>query len=355
MPPILFNDLVTLRERSGVGSYAAELLAHLPSDANVVRLSHTLGGRPLSRLASRSRPGTAGKGTLQLWLQRWLSLSTRLSKYSLYHEPDALPFPSVTPTVATVHDLSVTLYPGWHPAHRVERYCRELPRVLEETRGFIADSHSTKRDMELHWKVPSEKIEVVWLAPRSAFKPCSKEAIAKVQHELDLPGNYFLFLGNLEPRKNVAGLIQAHHALPRKLRDKFPLVTAGGTGWGGVATGNRHLGYLPDDKLVPLLCGATALIYPSFYEGFGLPPLEAMKCGVPVVSSHCGSLKEVIEDAAIVIDPKVPEQITEAMVRLAENKSVREELIAKGNARVSQFSWEKTAAETLQAYRRWLA
>jgi len=354
VPPILFNDLVTLRERSGVGSYAAELLRALPADGSVVRLSETLGGRPLSKLASRSRPGTAGKGTLQRWLQRWLTVSTSLSSYSLYHEPDALPFPSRFPTISTVHDLSVTLFPGWHPAHRVERYCRELPRVLEKTRGFIADSHATKRDMETHWKVPADKIDVVWLAPRSAFKRASAEAIRKVHKDLDLPENYFLFLGNLEPRKNVTGLIQAHHALPRKLRGKFPLVTAGGVGWGGVATGNRHLGYLSDDKLVPLLSGATALIYPSFYEGFGLPPLEAMACGVPVISSHCGSLKEVIEDAAIIVDPKSPEQITEGMVRLAEDKNVREEYIAKGNERVGHFSWEKTAAQTLQAYRRWL-
>jgi len=349
---ILFNDLVTLRERSGVGSYAAELVANFPSDS-IVRLSDTLAGLPLRRLANRPPKTSQGKGRMQEILQRWLSISTSLGDYSLYHEPDALPFPSSLPTLATVHDLSVTLFPEWHPTHRVERYRRELPRVLEQVRGFFADSHATARDMQTYWQVPEEKIQVVWLAPRPAFRPVTKAEVEKVRRELGLPASYFLFLGTMEPRKNVHGLMAAHHALPGKTREKFPLVFAGGSGWGEASPGSRYLGYLEDNRLVPLLCGATALVYPSFYEGFGLPPLEAMACGVPVISSHCGSLKEVVGDAALVIDPKESAQLTEAMARIADKPALREELVARGAKQVVKFSWKKTAEQTLSAYRRW--
>ncbi len=343
---ILFNDLVTLRERSGVGSYALELLRHLPKEIEITRLSETFVGSPLKVLSSRPPKGQ-GKGRLHSVLQQYLSLTTGFGGYELYHEPDAIPFPSKIPTVATVHDLSVTLFPEWHPPHRVERFKRELPRVIEETKGFFADSYATKKDMVEHWRVPADKIEVAWLAPRPAFRPVPLPKERK---------SYFLFLGTVEPRKNIRGLLDAHRALPPSFREKFPLYVAGGAGWGDVdLKGSTYLGYLDDKKLVEVLCGATALVYPSFYEGFGLPPLEAMACGVPVISSHKGSLEEVVEDAALIIDPNSPEEITDAMVLFAEKEEMREIYRQKGLARAATFSWATTAQTTLQAYRKWLS
>lgn len=356
---LLFNDLVALRQRSGIGSYAHHLLEYLPAalgDLALTRLSETAAGLPL-KAASRGVAG-AGGGETARW--KWLALkaldkyvyaTSRFRRWDLYHEPDALPLRIAAPTVVTVHDLSVSLFPQWHPEHRVKKYETQLKRALDVTRYFFADSEATKRDMIKCWGVGPEKIQVVHLAPRPGFR---KATIEKSR-------SYLLFVGTIEPRKNIAGLIRAYRSLPASLREDHPLFLAGGIGWGNeeikslLGSDVHQLGYLSDDELVALMNGATAMVYPSFYEGFGLPPLEAMACGVPVISSHRGSLAEVVGEGALIVEPEDEAAMAKAMTDVLKSKELRESLVRKGNEQLKKFSWEKTARETAEGYRRVLA
>lgn len=375
--PVLFNDLVVYRQRSGIGSYAQLLLEHLPSadsEIRIVPLSQTLAGYPLRELSKVMAAGQGGTtrslrasllGPVKQFAHRaldgYLSAMLSSSRWPLYHEPDGLPYGVRAPIITTIHDLSVQLFPQWHPPHRVAKYEENFRIGRDRTHLFLADSHSTARDLQTLWGIEADRVKVVHLAPRPRFRPADPASVRRVKETLRLPDSYFLFVGTIEPRKNVTGLLKAYRALPESLRSKVPLVLAGGWGWrtaeiesllsDPLLAGVRFTGYLPDEDLVPLLSGATALVYPSFYEGFGLPPLEAMACGVPVITSHGGSLQEVVADAALVVDPKHVAGITEAMVRVAESAELRSQLIEKGTAWEKRFSWERTAKETAAAYR----
>ncbi len=365
---LLFNDLVAIRQKSGIGSYASLLLEYLPRvdpDLQILRLSQTLAGIPL-RLLSQGAANVGNPGWIKSrahqWMDHYLSVSSRLSRFSLYHEPDGIPLGVNAPTVTTVHDLSVQLFPEWHPPYRVAKYEKRLKEGISRTTFYLAVSECTKRDIVRLWGVAPEKIQAVHSAPRPQFKRSSPVQISFVYKKLKLPEKYLLFLGNIEPRKNVPGLLRAYRDLPASLRRKYKLVLAGGWGWQSekvrallqdtsLAEDVRVLGYLTDEDLVPVVSGATALIYPSFYEGFGLPPLEAMACDVPVITSHGGSLAEVVENAACIIDPRREEEIQAAIVKVLETPGYAEDLRARGRKQIQKFSWEKTALETAGVYR----
>jgi len=380
-PRVVMNDLVLLRERAGVAAYAGELLhamAGLEKSVRLDRLSETPEGFPL-RVASRAYEGarrrssggsgarlagwlvgsarTAGRSALAAYLRRAASLA----RWELYHEPDAVPADVGVPTIVTVHDLSVLRFPEWHPGHRVGHYERRLGRGLDKAAAVIAVSESTRGDLERFVGVDPRRVTVIPEAPRRVFRVLAKGRTASMRRRLGLPSTYFLFVGTIEPRKNIEGLLVAHAALPESVRRRFPLVLAGGWGWGEERVrdmlsrapwrGVRHLGYLDDESLVAVCNGASALVYPSFHEGFGLPPLEAMACGVPVISSSEGALAEVLGDAAVRIDPGDPESMGTAMRRLAEDQGERLALRERGLAHVSAFSWENAAKRTLRLYR----
>ena len=175
-------------------------------------------------------------------------------------------------------------------------------------------------------------------------------------------GQYLLTVGTLEPRKNLQTVLHAYMLLPQQIRKRFPLVLAGIKGWHMsaleqqiaplVAAGEiRQLGYLPREELATVVAGALALIYPSIYEGFGLPPLEAMACGVPVIASGVSSLPEVVGDAGLLIDPHDTEAVAQAMQRLITDPGSRLHLSQKALARSARFSWGKCVEQTIDAYR----
>ncbi len=306
---------------------------------------------------------STAKAVAQSALDRYLAWVEGRGDWALLHEPDAIAFPSRARTLISVMDLSVVLHPGWHPAHRVKKYERYFMRSLEQGSHFVAISEATKRDMIQHLKVKDDRISAIPLAPRGIFKKLPDVEIASVKYRWKLPDRYFLFVGNLEPRKNLPGLLRAYSRLPGSARAKHPLVLVGAWGWHSEDVREmlgrapwkesvRHLGYLPDADLVAVTQGAMALVYPSFYEGFGLPPLEAMACGTPVISSRAGGLAEAIGDAAKVIDPEDEMDIFKAMKEVAESEELRKTLTEKGLAHAAQFSWDKTARATADIYRR---
>jgi glycosyltransferase involved in cell wall biosynthesis len=261
--------------------------------------------------------------------------------------------------VVSIHDLTVMLFPQWHPAERLREMHAGLQASVEAADRIIADSHHTKNDIVKHLHVEPDRVAVVPLAVDPSLRPLPRDEIDTALAPLGLAhGTYLLFLGTIEPRKNVGRLLDAVIAAGP---DVGPLVLAGGLGWGNDALSPRiadlvrqgrvrALGYVPEPLRVRLLGGARALVYPSLYEGFGLPPLEAMACGTPVVTSGVSSLPEVVGDAALLVNPLDVDELTGAIKRLWHDETLRADLRARGRARSQQFTWELTARRTLDVY-----
>lgn len=280
----------------------------------------------------------------------------------LYHEPNILPQRYAGPTVITVHDLSCFDHPETHPADRVAIMHRELPRAIEQADHIIVISEATRRAVQQRFAVPDARLSVTLLAAHPNFAPRPAASLQAALAKLDLqPGGYLLSVGTLEPRKNLTTLFQAYSALPDSLRQRYPLAVVGMPGWHTdqlmssarqlVERGElRFLGYV-DDAVLPLLyAGAAAFAYPSRYEGFGLPPLEAMASGVPVLVSDVTSLPEVVGDAGVRVGPDDVDAMRDGLRRLLEDRDYAAQLAQQGLARAQGFSWEKCARETRAVY-----
>jgi len=244
------------------------------------------------------------------------------------------PVRSKVPLVVTVHDVAVFLHPGAFPPW-TRRYSRlVVPKVLREARRIAAVSEFTAAELERALGVPRDKVRITPNAVDPSFTADGPAA----------SGDYVLAVGALEPRKNLARTVAAAHRLGIELR------VAGLPGWGGVKPGGAGvtwLGAVPDDELARLYRGAACLAYPSLYEGFGLPVLEAMACGAPVVTSIASAMAEVAGDAAVLVDPLEPAAIADG---IEEAIARREELRARGLERARAFSWEETARLTRGVY-----
>ena len=390
---IIVNDRVLFRPLTGVGHYARELLGALAGEDAAIDVRGFLSGvfgMPKRGGRGKTEDGkqTAGRyedggghaartadsgvgGGLRRWVKPWLrqaaggpyrmAFRVAARRYSLYHEPNHVPTRCHTPTVTTIHDLSVLVHPEWHPSDRVRWYERDFDAGVRQTCRFIAVSEFTKSEMVTRLGIPAERIDVTYQAPRPAFVTFDQITATRVRVEHNLPEQFFLFVGTLEPRKNVAGLLEAYGALSADLRRRFPLVLAGGWGWKmdvlpgllarhGVQNTTRLLGYLSDDALAGLYTTCTALVWPTLFEGFGLPPLEAMACGCPVIVSGVTSLPEVVGDAGVLLDPHDLEAWTEAMRRMAEDADWREQWQQRGRERAGTFSWQRCARQTIACY-----
>ncbi len=282
---------------------------------------------------------------------------------SVYHEPNFLPLRFAGPTVVSIHDLSWIRYPQTHPKERVDIMNRILPVALEKVQRVITDSEFIRREVISEFGISPERVTTTLLAPRSMFTPRDQASCAATLHKHNLQQrSYFLVVGTLEPRKNVETALRAHAGLSEAVRSRFPLVLVGMRGWltsrleselnAPVECAEvRPLGFITDNELADLYSAATALVYPSLYEGFGLPPLEAMACGTPVIISNVSSLPEVAGNAAVMHDPMDADALRDAMKRLIDD---REFWLARAAASLKQaalFSWEKCARETIAVYR----
>ena len=369
---VIFNDRVLFRTMTGVGNYSRQLLAALAEHSSEFVMNPYLSTRFKRKEKTGQRgAGNGGKSRAGLSLARpliqgGLALLFRWDArgHGLYHEPNHVPLRSTLPTVTTVHDISVLEHPEWHPADRVRWYERDFSRGAARTTRFIAASEYTKSRMAELLGIAADRIDVTYQAPRAAFVPQSLEVIQRVLSERRLPPRFFLFVGTLEPRKNVAGLLKAFTALPQNVRETCPLVLIGGAGWQlnrvGVdldelkRRGDIHwLGYLDNEQaLAALYSAAAALVWPTWYEGFGLPPLEAMACGCPVIVSNTTSLPEVVGEVGCSLAPEDDDGWIAAMQRAAEDADWRELARTAGLARAATFSWQRCAAETVACYRK---
>jgi glycosyltransferase involved in cell wall biosynthesis len=227
----------------------------------------------------------------------------------------------------------------------------------------IVDSESTKRDVVRLYRKQAESINVVHLAADPCYRPIDDECSrTRVRERYGLPDRFLLYVGTIEPRKNLVRLIEAYKRVRRDIGNA-PLVLAGGLGWKyeGIlkAAADPELdesvlmpGRIPDEDLPVLYSLASAFVFPSLYEGFGLPPLEALQSGCPVVTSNSSSLPEVVGDAGIQVDPRSTEEICEALIRIMSSEDLRQDLRERGLTRARRFSWARCAAETIAVYQR---
>lgn len=282
-----------------------------------------------------------------------------IGKIDLFHTSDWLEPPAQCPKVTTIHDLTVLKYPesfskkGGHDI--VENMKRKLEIVKKESKLIIAVSESTKRDIVQLLGIPESRIRVIYEAANDIFNnKLTKDNLENVKEKYGIEGKYILAVGTREPRKNLQRVLEAHDLLISKHPD-IQLVIVGKYGWGedqssiiNNQSSIKLLGYVPREDLPALYSGAEAFVYPSLYEGFGLPVLEAMASGCPVVTSNVSSLPEIAGDGAILVSPQKSDQIRDGIEEAIKN---RETLIAKGKKRARDFSWEKTAKETLNVYK----
>ncbi len=288
------------------------------------------------------------------WMVKRLSLN-------VMHLPAfSTPYFAPCPLVVTIHDLAYLMYPECCQRETVQYLSRKVPHALRKASAVITPTATVKKEIVVHYGFPQEKIFPVWHGVSPRFKILPQETVAKVKSELSLPEPFILFVGTVEPRKNLGRLIEAYgKAVAHGL--KHFLVIAGTRGWLceeiyqlphklGIEKRVLFLGYVLDELLPALYNAADIFIYPSLYEGFGLPVLEAMACGKPVIASKISSLSEVVGEAGMLVEPLDTDAIASAMLFLAENPEAKRSIAQKGLERVKEFSWEKTARETVRVY-----
>jgi glycosyltransferase involved in cell wall biosynthesis len=296
-----------------------------------------------------------------------LALNSRVHRVSLYHEPAALPLPFRGPTVITVHDLSWIRFPETHPADRVETLTRAFPRALDRANHVIVDSEFTRQEIIEVYGTRPDKISTAPLAARAGFRPREQDECVPVLAEHGLTFRRFVLgVGTLEPRKNLETIVHAYSAMPESYRHTYPLVLVGAKGWltSGLEAAlrplvdqghARPLGYVSDQALAVLYSSAHVLVYPSLYEGFGLPPLEAMASGTPVIVSARASLPEVVGVAGVLINPASVDDLRGALERLHGDEQHWRALAEAGLRRSQDFSWARCARQTQDVYRNVLA
>jgi anaerobic magnesium-protoporphyrin IX monomethyl ester cyclase len=296
-----------------------------------------------------------------LWEQMILPIYSRKDRLDLFHYTDhALSlFQGTRPIIITVHDIAYVRFPNLLNKSR-QLYKKNILKIsIERADIIVADSFSTKRDIVEYYGVKEEKIKVVHLGVERRFHPISNVEEYRLRNSL--PSKMILNVGTLEPRKNVITLIRAFSKLKKKDCNDYKLVIAGDRGWlyegileeienNDASQSIMYLGVIKDDDLPVLYNCADIFVYPSRYEGFGLPPLEAMACGIPVITSNTSSLPEVVGDAGIMVDPTDIDSLCEAMHRVMTNKELWQHMSRKGLQRSSLFSWEKTTTEILGIY-----
>jgi glycosyltransferase involved in cell wall biosynthesis len=297
------------------------------------------------------------------WWTIGLPLYVRQHGLTLFHGTNYnVPLWQRCPTVVTIHDLSLLLHAETHREDLVRRARRRLPTMTRIAAHIITDSESVKREISEHLHVAPEKITAVPLAPRRAFQPVA-EAVARVARQrLGVEDEFILFVGTVEPRKNLLTLVRACDELLRATSLCPQLVIAGQKGWltdelfayvEQSALKERILftGYIADEDLAALYSSCRVSIYPSLYEGFGLPPLEAMACGAPVITSRIPVIMETVADAARLITPTDVQALTAALVELLTDAAARAHYAAAGRRRAAEFTWALTAQRTLDVYR----
>ena len=378
---VVFDGTPFLLEKTGIGHYTQNLIARLlVEDPNLeaALFCVSLRGGHRMKEAVPGLPGVEARGfnlPANFLYYRWwprtslLAAESLVGDFDVYHATNyQAPALKRARLVSTVHDINFVRFPEMQ-SRGIRRFIAALPRLLERSRLVLADSRFTAAELAEVYSLPDEKLRVVYPGLNPAFlQESSPTEVETSLRAYCLEPPYLAYIGNLHPRKNLATLVEAFARLrERGLEHRLAVIGGGGLGrlnnteYRKLAARVQDLGlegavvftgYVPDERLRDLLSRAEMLVFPSIYEGFGLPPLEAMACGVPVITSRRASLPEVVGDAALLLeDPLDPEEIASGVETLLGDAGLRARLVEEGRRRAGEFTWERAAREALAAYR----
>lgn len=372
---ILIGGVALIPPLTGVGRYTYENAKRLQQYSDFT-IWFDYGIHSQKILSNRSQKDTSSiivkikllclkfnflKKVLRIIMEIASSLFSR--KYDLYWQPSFIPshFIKSKIIIVTIHDLSFLHYESWHPKERIKYFQKNFFKELEKIDYIITGSEFTKNELVKELGVKKEKISVIYHGVDTAlYHPYSQQEIAPTMKKYNLPKNFILCVGSIEPRKNLLNLLKAYNLFSENLKKLFPLILVGFQGWQNndilheIAISKesiKYLGYLSDEELAHLYAGASLFVYPSLYEGFGLPPIEAMACGTPVVTSSISSLPEVCKDAVCYCNPYSPNDIADKMLKLINNEQMRNQLITLGLKQAQSYSWDRAAKEHYRLFK----
>jgi alpha-1,3-rhamnosyl/mannosyltransferase len=371
---VLINALTAAGGRTGIGHYTTQLLRCLdeqtPGEITTFPGPWLRAARAMvCRLRGRRSASSGRRGRLTGSLRAlgdrlvgWRFRAVcRRGDFDLYHEPNFLPQPSDLPTVATFPDLSVLLHPQWHPADRVRAFEWRLRQSLGQCEHILTISDFARMEVVRTFGLGRSQVTRTYMGVRPGLGPLPEATVGMELRRRGLPSRFLLYVGTIEPRKNVGALLRAYCSLPGTLRARYPLLLAGGWGWNAANEaalleeaqrhGVRHLGYVQEEDLPILYNGARALAYPSFYEGFGLPPVEMLACGGAVLASTAQALVETVGGQAHLIDPRDLIGWRKALLRVCTDDDWWRSLRVGAVEKALPYTWERCAADTLRVYR----
>jgi glycosyltransferase involved in cell wall biosynthesis len=361
----IFADQLFYAQPGGIGTYLKELIPGIAGkdDSRLLLFHHAKSGSglfpELGNIEETRIPHRRDVMGLSWHLIKRPAVERYIGETDVVHTPSLVFPPTAAPLVATVHDLCILKYPWAFPTRWRVFHRRGLQLILKHARIILADSESTCEDLRKIAGRRDPRVRTVALGVNKPRKP-KKEAVASVLARYELEPGFLLYVGTIEPRKNLSRLAKAYASFNGgEKRKAGELVLVGPAGWMGrrelsgllAQHGIRWLGFVPQEDLEALYAAAALFVYPSIYEGFGLPVLEAMARGVPVVTANSSSLREIGEGVALLVDPEDPMEIGRAIKRLVGDARMRKELAAKGKERAGEYPWQRTIDLTYEAYR----
>ena len=365
MTNVIINSISLLSQKTGIGRYTYEISKSLEKEKkfslnyyyayyskNLIDISDNSNLKSLKSILAKN-------SFIKKVVRKLLLLSSQFfsKTYDLYWEPNFIPVDGIKADkiITSVHDFSFILYKDFHPKERIEYFENNFFKNIYRSDMIICFSEFTRQEILERLDFKEEQVKVIYhgidhnfFNVRDDLKIC-----------FELPQKFIFSVGSIEPRKNLLGLLEAYNRLSSNIKSKYHLVLAGFKGWNNdeimaIIEQNKeyihYLGYVSDDELVKVYNLAMLFVYPSFYEGFGLPVLEAMACGTPVICSNTSSIPEVGGEAVVYCDPNNVNDIAEKIQIVLNDKKLQQEMIGKGLKRAKQFTWEKATQEHMKVF-----